>query len=132
MSVQAFAGVALEDTGLGVGYLTLASIAAHIVATLTRSRWPVGEVVEDMGLLGANGMYGTGAVLLGQWEHAGISAVVVAVVGWHIWRRHRRERKRVAGLLGAKSRALRDVLVRRVREVAKPGPVLRPVPGGAQ
>jgi thiol:disulfide interchange protein len=59
---------------------------------------------------------------------AGVMAVVGAVIWWH----RRKKRRRAAALLGAKSRALRDALVRRARQSARPRPVLRPVPGGAR
>jgi hypothetical protein len=45
---------------------------------------------------------------------------------WNYHSKHRRKRK-AAATLGAKSRALRDALVRRVRELT-PRPALRPVP----
>jgi membrane protein implicated in regulation of membrane protease activity len=59
---------------------------------------------------------------------AGVTAVAAAVIWWH----RRKKRRRAAALLGAKSRALRDALVRRARQSARPRPVLRPVPGGAR
>ncbi len=54
-------------------------------------------------------------------------AVIIAV--WLLmlrkdWRNRRRRRAMEA--LGARSRALRDKLVRRARETARPSPVLRP------
>lgn len=61
---------------------------------------------------------------------AAISAAYLtgALAFW--WWRRRRDRMKAA--LGAKSRALRDALVRRAREAARPRPVLRPSPGGAR
>lgn len=126
------AGIALERTGDAILWVTIASIAAHIAAVFTHRRWPVGEVAEDVALLVANIVYAIGALLRGQWEGVEISGAAVVIIAWHIWRRHRRERKQAAELIGAKSRAIRDGLVRRMREVAKPGPVLRPSPGGAR
>jgi len=55
------------------------------------------------------------------------SFVIALIVRW--W--NRRKRRNAAALIGAKSRALRDALVRKVRESATPRPVLRPVPQGA-
>jgi hypothetical protein len=49
---------------------------------------------------------------------------------WWLWRN--RKRDRAASLIGEKTRALRDALVRRAREAAKPRPVLRPQPGGVR
>ena len=82
------------------------------------------------------------------WEYAmaGAGAAAVAVVlwthvWWHlpgylfwvaagIWYFTRRRRKRAAARLGAKSRALRDALVRKTRELSQPRPVLQPIPVG--
>jgi hypothetical protein len=60
------------------------------------------------------------------WWLAGcsLSALVALAIWW--WRR--KKRRNVAALIGAKSRALRDAIVRKAREVARPRPVLRPVP----
>jgi hypothetical protein len=55
-----------------------------------------------------------------------VCAACCAFAWWTHWRR-RRKRRRAAAALGAKSRALRDALVRRVREL-RPRPVLRPSP----
>jgi len=53
-----------------------------------------------------------------------------ALCAWSWWneRRKRRRKRKAAAVLGAKSRALRDALVRRAREVTVPRPVLRHVP----
>ena len=59
---------------------------------------------------------------------AGGNLLVAAVFWW--WRR--KKRRSVTVLLGEKSRLLRAALVRRMRESARPRPVLRPVPGGAR
>lgn len=56
------------------------------------------------------------------------SLLVALAIRW--WRSSKR--RRAAALLGAKSRALRDTIVRRAREAAQPRPVLRPLPGGAR
>jgi len=58
----------------------------------------------------------------------GIASVVNAAVWWCL--RRRKGRRRAAGLPGAKSRALRDAIVKRARELAQPRPVA--VPGGAR
>ena len=62
---------------------------------------------------------------------ASLVAAVSAVFGAVMWWLNRRRRDRARKLTGAKSKALRDALVRQVRENARPRPVLRPVPGGA-
>jgi hypothetical protein len=58
------------------------------------------------------------------------SAVSVAV-GVAIWWWRRKDRKRAAKALGAKSCALVAALVERAREAARPRPVLQPQRGGA-
>ena len=65
------------------------------------------------------------------WLNSGVMAAVTAWVAWRLWRK-RKNRKRALDALGAKSRALRDALVRKARDAARPRPVLRPVPGGAR
>lgn len=78
---------------------------------------------------------GLSAVLLaqGQWKWALWMAICAGINGaywWHHW--NRRKRKRAAALVGAKSRARIDAMVRKVRERAAPRRVLRPVPGGVR
>lgn len=71
--------------------------------------------------------------LAGRWWLAGavnLCQVAIAVLIW--WYRRRRDRRKALAALGAKSRALRDALVRRAREAARPRPVLQPAPGGAR
>jgi hypothetical protein len=58
---------------------------------------------------------------------AGITAGIALALWW--WLR-RKGRKRSASWLGAKSRALRDAIVRKARDLSQPRPVL--VPGGAR
>lgn len=78
------------------------------------------------------GAYGNGGAAFGaatghRWLCMAVFLTVGALVALWIWWR-RKKRRSVSALLGAKSRALRDALVRRAREVAKPRPVRRPVP----
>ena len=69
------------------------------------------------------------AASLGWWAAAGEGiAFLIALALW--WWSRRKGRKRAAGLLGGKLRALRDALVRRARQAWQPRPVL--VPGGAR
>lgn len=65
------------------------------------------------------------------WPAVAVSLPQVLLALWW-FRRRRKGRRKAAALLGAKSRALRDALVRRAREAARPRPVLRPVPQGAR
>lgn len=62
-----------------------------------------------------------------QWAYlsgCALSFAVAVIVRW--WNRRRRDRARK--WLGAKSRALRDAIVRRMRDVTTPRRILRPVP----
>jgi hypothetical protein len=65
----------------------------------------------------------------GTWPAAPAQFAIAAFCGWMWWRRSDRRRRALAWL-GAKSRAVRDALVRKAREVSQPRPVL--VPGGAR
>jgi membrane protein DedA with SNARE-associated domain len=59
-----------------------------------------------------------------QWVNAAIGVAVLVFIFWWTGRRKRRQAPRS---LGAKSKALRDAIVRRVREL-RPSPVRVPVP----
>lgn len=70
--------------------------------------------------------------LTGDWPEAVVSVALAAAVLW-FWRWLRRKRKdRAPRALGDESRLLVAALVRKVRQVAKPRPVLRPAPGGVR
>lgn len=82
-----------------------------------------------LGWLGSAAGLGSACAMAGRWTElacAGISATVAIFLWWF----NRRRRDRAKAWLGAKSKALRDALVRKQRELAKPRPVLRPVPQG--
>jgi len=66
-----------------------------------------------------------------NWPATGLYVVLAAgcAEAWRDHHRKNRGKRRAVDALGAKSRALREALVRRAREVARPRPVLRPVPG---
>jgi hypothetical protein len=72
-----------------------------------------------------------GGLILRDWAWgagAAVSLAIALAVWW--WRRSGR-RKRATAWIGAKSKAVRDALVKRQREaVPRPRPVLRPAPGG--
>lgn len=72
------------------------------------------------------------AVLSGTYALAAVYAIDLAIQLWLLWQHWRKIRRRIAASLGAKSRALRDALVKRARQAARPRPVLRPAPGGAR
>lgn len=74
------------------------------------------------------------AILNGVAWEAAMWAVFGASAVWSWWDHHRKNRgkRKAREAIGAKSRALRDALVRRARQVARPRPVLRPAPGGAR
>jgi hypothetical protein len=78
----------------------------------------------------ANGLFAVAGILGRQWLWAAFSAAAAALMAW-LWWRKRRRKGRAKAWLGAKSRALRDALVAKQREVTRPRPVLRPVPGSA-
>lgn len=65
-----------------------------------------------------------------DWWSEGAEAIAEAVVLILWWLGRRKGRKRAAKWLGAKSRALRDAIVRKARQAAQPRPVL--APGGAR
>lgn len=62
-----------------------------------------------------------------DWNWAAGSGISL-IAGLAFWWWRRKKRRKAAALVGAKSRALRDAIVRKAREVARPRPVLRPVP----
>jgi len=73
------------------------------------------------------------AIISRDWTFAigATASAIVAFAVW-LWRRHKDRRKRAAALIGAKSRALRDAIVKRAKESARGArPVLRPIPGSA-
>jgi Flp pilus assembly protein TadB len=70
-------------------------------------------------------------IMNGLWLALIFASANIALAAF-LWWLSRRKRKRAQAALGAKSRALRDALVRRAREAAKPRPVLRPVPGSVR
>src|SRR5260370_14980240 len=71
-------------------------------------------------------------LLMGKWGWAALDAVFMAAALWN-WHDEprKRGREKTSLLIGEKSRALRNAIVRTLRQSAKPRPVLRPVPGGA-
>jgi hypothetical protein len=70
----------------------------------------------------------SGCIWAHDWSAWGLGALISALVALAIWWWRRRKRRNVAALIGAKSRALRDAIVRKAREAARPRPVLRPAP----
>lgn len=78
----------------------------------------------------ANGLCVVADLLDRAWITAAISAALTVLI-LLLWL-SRRRRKRAPKLIGAKARALIAAMVAKVRESAKPRPVLRPMPGGAR
>lgn len=70
-------------------------------------------------------------LLTGSWPGCAgsIASALVAAAAWW-WDRHRRDPAKRS--IGGRAKALRDALVRKVRQAAKPRPVPRPAPGGAR
>ena len=67
----------------------------------------------------------------GMWGSVAVYGIAAGFCAWMAWRRRRKDRRRAASLLGAKSRALRAAIVKRAREAARPRTVLRPSLKGA-
>jgi hypothetical protein len=65
-----------------------------------------------------------------MWMDGG-TALGSGLVGAFLWWWRKRKRRNVLAMLGAKSRALRDALVKRARQATRPSPVLRPSLRGA-
>jgi hypothetical protein len=78
------------------------------------------------------GLFFVGDVIRGARVSAVIDGVLAGLFALAWWRGHRKDRRKALDAIGAKSRALRDALVRRAREAARPRPVLRPQRGGVR
>ena len=63
----------------------------------------------------------------GMWASVAVYGIAAGVCAWFAWRRRRKGRKRAAALVGAKSRAIRDAIVKRAKDASRGArPVLRP------
>jgi hypothetical protein len=122
--------VQLQDAGNVVGATGLALLAAELIVVLRHHRRTALEPAAVALFVVAETLDGTGSLMRSQWGQAALNFALAAWFAWLLWRRWRKHRKAVAALLGAKSRALRDALVRKQRELARPRPLLRPVPQG--
>lgn len=118
-------GAVLDVTGI-----TLILAGAFIQVTAAR-RERQGSLIPDALYIAGNVALGFADIFSGIWPLSLLNFGMATVLAWLWWRRRKR-RKRARDALGAKSRALRDALVRRTREAAQPRPVLRPVPGGVR
>lgn len=108
--------------------LSLIGLAFGVASLVAQSRGKADAVARYDGLASAG--YAGAAVcnLLQQgWVSAAITAALAVAYFW-TWRRNRRKRKRSLRALGHKARAR---LAAMVRNMPKPGPVLRPVPQGS-
>lgn len=107
---------------LQVGGLAALRVAVPLYRRQAPARfWGRSSVVE--------GLFIPVFATISWWDAAGQAvAVLIALALW--WHSRRMGRKRAASLLGAKSKALRDSLVRRARQAGLPRPVL--IPGGAR
>lgn len=122
--------VTLQDTGNVVGAMGAPLILAELVMYARSGPEPAIESAGYACFAVGDVLYGTGALMRAQWGAAILNFALAAFFAWLSWRRWRKGRKRAEALLGAKSRQLRDALVRKQRELARPRPVLRPVPQG--
>ena len=121
----------LQDAGNVLAFLGLPPLVAYIVLYFRGSRRPALIDAACALMVTANVLSGIGSLLLAQWGQAALNFALAAWLAWLLWRGQRKRRKAAAALLGAKSRALKDALVRKAREAAQPRPALRPVPQGA-
>ena len=103
----------------------IAAVAMHLRGHRDVARWFL--ALADWPIGAGDAAFTVASALRHQWLLAGWFAALTALVIWS-HRRNRRKRKRARALLGAKSRQLRDALVRKQRELTRPRPVLRPVP----
>jgi hypothetical protein len=119
---------------VSAGYALILSSVPFLVAWC-RSRSVALDVLSDALLIAGNLLIGAGFAMQGN-IYGAANFAVAAFVAWSMWRRwkrrwKRRRRDRAPKAVGAKSRALIAALARKVRESARPRPVLRPAPGGA-
>jgi hypothetical protein len=124
--------VQLQDTGNVVALCGVPLVLGELVLYARGRANPSMEAAGFALFSAGDTLTGIGSLMRAQWGGAAWNFALGAFFAWLAWRRWRKHRKRIAALLGAKSRALRDVLVRKAKEAAKPRPVLRPVPGGAR
>lgn len=85
---------------------------------------------RDVMWLVAGSMEALPGILYRDWITITTGGLNAAVAAWLLWRRTRKS-KRAAAALGAKSKALRAGLARRMRQSRRPSPVLRPSLKGA-
>lgn len=123
MSGQLFSFLVIEGTC--AGFVLLFRLMA---VRLARSPEVKADAVRVTGWYGVAGNVGAAVSALAAARWLDLAGYVACAALWALWARRRRGKRRAAKSLGAKSRALRDALVRRAREVAQPRPVLRPVP----
>jgi O-antigen/teichoic acid export membrane protein len=117
------------------GILSFGSAAFAVLAVvlLTRAVLGHGELWPAPACAAmANALLAVFWLLRGNAAAATITLLVAAANAWTwwYWWRRRKKRRRALALLGGKARALRDALVRRMRERTQPRPVLSPVPQG--
>lgn len=122
--------VQLADTGNVLGTLGCALVITEMVFWWRGDPRPAMECAGWALFVIADILYAVGDLMRQRWGAVAWDLILATYFAWLLWRRWRKHRKTVAALLGAKSRALRDALVRRQREVARSRPVLRPVPQG--
>ena len=101
---------------------------AGAVLALFSLRFPL-SVNDAFWLVGSavNGVFAIADLLDGIWQIAILHALMSAICLWAWWHKRKRRRRALAWL-GSKSRALRDALVRKVREARQPRRILAPAP----
>lgn len=124
----------MSDLGTGLMVAWAALMIAEATFVL-RGYWPWSATLRGPRnlILGAALLsFAASALLAGDWPGVATRGTLAAVVLWDWWHTRRKRKDRAPLALGAKGKALRDALVRKAREAAKPRPVLRPAPGGAR
>jgi hypothetical protein len=116
--------------GLSAHWWTMFSVSYLFIFACWRARWRGSRVAAD-GLAAICFWIQAAADLLYPGGERGqlIALLPLALAIWRTWqwwKGSRRGRDKAAKLLGDKSRALRDALVRRAREITVPRPVLAP------
>ena len=112
--------------------LFTASFVLLLLLWCTRIQVRGAVSVNRLILAGGNLAFALAEAIQADWPGAGVNGSLAVLLLWFWWLDHKRRKDRAPLALGAKSKALRDALVRRMRQVAKPRPVLRPAPRGVR
>jgi hypothetical protein len=113
-----------------LGFFGLTGYICSLVAHRRYSddRWVTWELLADVLVTVANGIAAIAELLGHDWVWC-ISAMFTMWMAWETWKdwRNWKNRKKIMKALGGKAKALRDKLVKRMREGTTPSPVKVPV-----